>query len=316
MRSAILAFSFAALSLALLAAIALMPGIRLVAPKNMVWAAPPSDDAVSVMKAAVFSQAGDASVLRVASVARPAPNANQVLVKVVYAAGNPVDFKFRNDPQWPIVVLPKISGHDFAGVVDRDSKSFRKGDQVFGFVPCGLHKWGSFAEFVAPDEDHVAKMPPGMSFRTAAAVPLAAETALQALRKVPHLVAGDRVLIHAGAGGAGCFLIQLAKLRGLQVWTTCSAGYALCQSLGADRVIDYKKERFEHVADPHSFDAVFDFIGGGFGSQAALPADALRFARTGDYLLRGVSLCKRQGTYLEVLNSGWFGGLVQGGARS
>jgi len=269
----------------------LLPVARLAVPQA--WPHPPAQDAHATMRASVFDRGGDArSVLKESRVPRPVPRPHQILVQVVFAGGNPVDFKFRQDPIWPICPLPKISGFDFAGVVVEAAAAsgaagFRPGDRVHGMLPCPLHEWGTFAEYVAVDEAYVARMPAGMSFQEAAGMPLAALTAMQAVEQAgENRGSGVRVLVHAGAGGVGTFLIQLAKASGWEVWTTCSAGCELCRSLGADRIVDYKREQFDVVAGGEAFDVVFDLMGG-------------------DYLLRSVPLCKRRGVYVEILNSGW-----------
>jgi alcohol dehydrogenase len=154
-----------------------------------------------------------------------------------------------------------------------------------------LHEWGTFAEYVAVDVDFLAHVDVArMSMPEAAAVPLAGLTALQSVDFVASRQSGKhtklKVLIHAGAGGVGTFLIQMAKAKNWEVWTTCSAGCELCKSLGADHVLDYKKKKFEDQLPNALFDAVFDSMGG-------------------EYLLRSMPLCKPEGAYVEIINSGW-----------
>lgn len=183
----------------------------------------------------------------------------------VHAAGlNPVDFKTRQDmlkviQRYP---LPIVMGNDLAGVVEACGEGvtrFAPGDRVFARMP--KDSMGAFAEYAVVPDGLLAKMPPSIAFETAAGIPLAGLTALQALRDELHLKAGSRVFIPGGAGGVGTFAIQLAKWLGAEVTTTASPrGKALVERLGADVVIDYTTQHFEdHVRD---MDGVFDLLGG------------------------------------------------------
>ena len=187
-----------------------------------------------------------------------------MLVRVHAAGLNPVDFKtragglriIRNYP------LPIVMGNEFSGVVESVGGGvtrFAKGDRVFARV--GKTAMGAFAECAVVDEDHAAPMPTSLDFPSAAAVPLAGLTALQALRDELGVNAGTRIFIPGGAGGVGTFAIQIAKHLGAYVATTASPrGEALVRRLGADLVIDYTRERFEdRLSD---YDCAFDLIGG------------------------------------------------------
>jgi len=198
-------------------------------------------------------------------VPQPAPRANELLVRVHAAGLNPVDYKTRAGAlkiihKYP---LPVVMGNEFAGVVEAAGGGvtrFVKGDRVFARVD--KKTMGAFADYAVVHEDHAARMPASLDFTSAAAVPLAALTALQALRDELHLSAGDRIFIPGGAGGVGTFAIQLAKHFGAYVATTASPrGEALVKRLGADVVIDYQSERFEEKLS--GYDCAFDLIGGG-----------------------------------------------------
>ncbi|KAH9253380.1 hypothetical protein BASA81_008731 [Batrachochytrium salamandrivorans] len=213
---------------------------------------------------------------------RPERQPGQILVKVEKASGNPVDFKMRDNAFYPHKQFPFISGYDFAGrVVEEDGGRFQLGQRVFGMLPAASQRWGTFAEYVAVDEEFVALVPDNVTMEQAAAIPLASLTAIQILAHLGPVVEGERILIHAGSGGVGTFAIQFAKhLLKLNVYTT-SSNTELCLALGADRVINYRTENF---ADFGEFDYVLDSIGG-------------------EYLLRGLRKCTKH--YLSVLNSGW-----------
>lgn len=183
----------------------------------------------------------------------------------VHAAGlNPVDFKIREGmlkviQRYP---LPIVMGNDLAGTVETCGEgvtSFAEGDRVFARV--AKDSLGAFADYALIPESLLARMPPSLDFETAAGIPLAGLTALQALRDELQLKTGSRVFIPGGAGGVGTFAIQLAKWLGAQVTTTASPrGRALVERLGADVVIDYTAQSFEdHVRD---MDGVFDLLGG------------------------------------------------------
>jgi len=202
----------------------------------------------------------------------------------VRAAGlNPVDFKTREGKLKVIrrYPLPVVMGNEIAGVVESVGSGvtrFAVGDRVYARLDKDI--MGGLAEQAVVHEDHLAKMPASLAFEAAAAVPLAALTALQALRDELQLGNGQRVFISAGAGGVGTFAIQIAKHLGATVATTASPrGEALVRRLGADVVIDYTRERFEEVL--HDYDATFDLLGG-------------------DDLARSFSVVKRGGTVVSV----------------
>lgn len=218
---------------------------------------------MSEMLACRIHRFGGPDVLECESIAVPEPQANEVLVRVRAASANPVDIKTR-EGKYPMIredKLPYTLGRDFAGVVARVGagvKDWKAGDEVYGFVGQGQ---GAYAGFVKVEESALARRPEEADFVTAGAVPLAALTAWQGLFDHGHLEAGERVLIHAGAGGVGHFAVQFAKVRGAEVFVTASSdGADFVRSLGADHVIDYHKQRFEGVM--RDMDLVFDLIGG------------------------------------------------------
>jgi NADPH:quinone reductase-like Zn-dependent oxidoreductase len=194
----------------------------------------------------------------------PVPGPRDILVAVRAAGLNPVDFKFRQGKLRAILrpKLPFVLGNELAGeviAVGSDVKRFRRGDRVFARV--AKDRGGAFAEQACVDEDHAAQMPRDLDFAAAAAVPLAALTALQALRDELAVKPGQKVFISGGAGGVGTSAIQIAKWLGAQVTTTASKrGEALVRSLGCDEVIDYTAQDISKTEA--RYDAGFDLIGG------------------------------------------------------
>lgn len=194
----------------------------------------------------------------------PSIGAREVLVDVRAAGLNPVDFKTREGKLKVIrrYPLPAVMGNEVAGVVNAvggDVTRFAVGDRVYARLD--KDRMGGLAEMAAVHEDHLADMPATLTFEAAAAVPLAALTALQALRDELELQRGQRIFISGGAGGVGTFAIQIAKHLGATVATTASPrGEALVRRLGADIVIDYTRERFEDAL--HDYDAALDLMGG------------------------------------------------------
>jgi NADPH:quinone reductase-like Zn-dependent oxidoreductase len=216
------------------------------------------------MRAYVLKRYGGPEGSALMNVPAPAMRPRDVLVAVHAAGLNPVDFKFREGKLrailWPR--LPFVLGNELAGEVAAVGGAvtrFRVGERVFARV--AKERAGAFAEQACVDENHVAHMPRNLDFAAAAAVPLAALTALQALRDELDVKSGQKVFVSGGAGGVGTFAIQIAKWLGAQVTTTASKrGEALVRSLGCDEVVDYTVEDISRVVD--RFDAGFDLVGG------------------------------------------------------
>ena len=203
------------------------------------------------MKAFVVDRYGKNRALRLDTVPSPVAGPNDVLVKVHAAAINLLDSKVR-DGEFKLLLPykpPFIAGHDVAGTVlevGANVRGFKPGDEVYARPRDG--RVGTFAETIAIDQADLALKPQNISMDEAASIPLVALTAWQALVDVADLQKGQKVLIHAGSGGVGTIAIQLAKHLGATVATTTStANVDLVKSLGADVVIDYKKQDFEKV---------------------------------------------------------------------
>ncbi len=216
------------------------------------------------MKAVRIHKYGNADELIYEDAPMPIVKANDVLIKVVAASVNPVDWKIREGYLKEMVSysMPVTLGWDVSGIVESVGKNvskFKVGDQVFSRPD--IKRNGSYAEYIAVNADEVAFKPKTIAHVEAASLPLAGITAWEALFTTAQLSANQKVLIHAGSGGVGSLAIQLAKSRGAYVLATTSAkNLALVESLGADEVIDYKNQRFEEIVK--DVDVVFDTIGG------------------------------------------------------
>ncbi|WHP42654.1 NADP-dependent oxidoreductase [Lysinibacillus boronitolerans] len=215
------------------------------------------------MKAMVIDQYGKAP-MRMAEVPTPEINEYEVLAEIHAASINPIDFKIRDGKVKLLIQykMPLILGNDFSGVVVKVGEKvtrFKVGDEIYARPR--KSKIGTFAEYISIHEDDIALKPKNLSFEEAASIPLVGLTSYQALHDIMQLQKGQKILIHAGSGGVGTFAIQLAKVMGATVATTASeAGANLVTSLGADKVINYKKESFEAILK--NYDAVFDTLGG------------------------------------------------------
>src|SRR5712692_4363188 len=203
------------------------------------------------MRAFIVDRYGKKDGVRIGEMPDPDVRENDVLVQVHAAAVNLLDSKIRNG-EFKLILpyrLPLILGNDVAGVVVRVGsrvRRFKLGDQAYARPP--QDRIGSFAELISMNEDAVAIMPKKLTMEEAASIPLVGLTAWQALIERAHLKKGQKVLIHAGSGGVGTFAIQLAKHLGATVATTTStANIDLVRRLGADIVIDYKKDSFEEI---------------------------------------------------------------------
>ncbi|MFI1100436.1 NADP-dependent oxidoreductase [Streptomyces melanogenes] len=222
------------------------------------------------MRAVSQDRAGAPGVLKVIETARPRPGRGEILVRVRAAGVNPADWKTRERGMFATGATPPFTlGFDVAGVVEAVGAGvtlFRPGDEVFG-MPRFPHPAGAYAEYVSAPARHFAPRPRGLDAVQAGALPLAALTAWQALVDTAHVRAGQRVLIHAAAGGVGHLALQIAKARGAYVVATAGpAKHDLLRSLGADEVVDY---RTQDVAESvHDVDVVLDGIGGANWSRS------------------------------------------------
>ena len=205
------------------------------------------------MKAIVYTEYGSPDVLELKEVVKPTPKEDEVLVKVYAVSVNAADLHLlRADPFLIRLssgfLKPKneILGSDIAGRVEAvgsNAKQFKPGDEVFGDISgCG---WGGFAEYVCVSETALALKPTNLSFEEAAAVPMAAVTALQGFHYAGKVRPGQKVLINGASGGVGTFAVQLAKSFGAEVTAVCSTrNLDRARLIGADHVIDYTKEDF------------------------------------------------------------------------
>jgi len=203
------------------------------------------------MKAFILKRYGKQEKLQLAEIAEPVLKKNDILVRIHAASVNLLDSKIRNGEFKLILPYtpPFTLGHDMAGVVTKvgsNVSKFKAGDEVYA-RPAD-HQIGTFAEFISMNENDVALKPKNISMEEAASIPLVGLTAWQALIEKADLKKGQKVFIQAGSGGVGTFAIQLAKYLGATVATTTSAANIdLVKTLGADIVIDYKKDDFETI---------------------------------------------------------------------
>lgn len=223
------------------------------------------------MKAVLMTAPGNPEVLQIQEVPKPIAGNTELLVRLVAAGVNPIDTKLRKRGTFYPDRIPAILGCDGAGIVESVGASvqrFRPGDEVY-FCHGGLggHQ-GNYAEYTVIDERFAAPKPASISFAEAAAAPLVLITAWEALYERGRLEPGERVLIHAGAGGVGHVAIQLAKIKGAAVSTTVSSQEKanFVKQLGADHVIFYKQTDFVQAAldwtNNEGVDLAFDTVGG------------------------------------------------------
>lgn len=252
------------------------------------------------MKAFILDRYKKKQPLRLGDVPEPEMGNSDVLVEIEAAGLNLLDAKIRNGefklllPYRP----PFVLGHDLAGTVVRvgpDVRRFKVGDAVYARPRDG--QIGTFAQRIAVDEADLALKPKNLSMAEAASIPLVGLTAWQALVGLAQLKVGDKVLIHAGSGGVGTFAIQLAKHLGATVATTTSAANAdLVRSLGADVVIDYRRENFEEILS--GYDVVLNSL------------DAVTLRKSLEVLRPGGKLISISGppdpAFAKALGLNWF----------
>ncbi len=212
------------------------------------------------MKAAVIYKYGGPEEFRIEDVPEPVIRPDEVLIRVKYASINPVDWKQRNGNHRLFLKasFPLIVGYDVAGTIAEtgsDAKRFHKGDRVY--ARCDRRFGRAFAEYAATGETTVAYIPEELDFKHAAAVPLAAITALQGLRDKAGIKQGDRLLIIGAAGGVGHFAVQIGKAYGAEVTAVCSSRHdEMMQELQPDHRIDYTTTDVLEL--PGKYDVIFD----------------------------------------------------------
>ncbi|WP_163581337.1 NAD(P)-dependent alcohol dehydrogenase [Gracilibacillus saliphilus] len=228
-----------------------------------------------MLKAIMYKKYGSPDVLKLQDINKPKPIDNQVLVRIhaasvnygnlVVLKGKPFLSRFAFGLFKPKYTIP---GGDIAGQVEavgKNVKQFQSGDKVFGDLePFG---WGGYAEYVAVPEEALVPMPNNISFEEAAAVPMAAVTALQALRDKGNIQSGQKVLIYGASGGVGTFAVQIAKYFGAEVTGVCSTrNIEILRSIGADHIIDYTKEdftqktnKYDLIVAVNGYRSIFDY---------------------------------------------------------
>jgi NADPH:quinone reductase-like Zn-dependent oxidoreductase len=252
------------------------------------------------MKAVAYTRYGPPDVLRLTDVELPTPKDNEVLVKVRAVSLNASDWEvLRGKPLYsrsagPFRPRHHILGSDIAGQVEatgRNTTLFQPGDEVFADI---LNHMGGFAEYVCVPEKELARMPAGMSYEEAAALPQAGAIALQGIQDKGHVQPGTKVLINGAGGGSGMYAVQLAKLRGAEVTGVDNAEkLEFMRSLGADHVIDYAREDF--TRNGRTYDLILDLA-----AYRSAVAYKRSLTRGGRYLYVGGSVA----TLLQVLLMG------------
>lgn len=217
------------------------------------------------MKAVVFSNYGSADVLQLVEREKPAVGEQEVLVKIVAASVNPLDWRRMRAAPFLVrlsegLFKPKNGriGADIAGTVEAVGKgvtAFKPGDAVFGDIGTG-----GFAEYAVAPAKYLVRKPETISFAEAAAIPVAGLTALQGLRGKTTVQAGQQVVVNGASGGVGTYAVQIAKALGAEVTAVCSTrNLDMVRALGADHVVDYTREDF--TQNGRSYDLIYDAIG-------------------------------------------------------
>jgi NADPH:quinone reductase-like Zn-dependent oxidoreductase len=251
---------------ALLVAVATVAGALALSHTSPCEAAPALPAGTTTMKAAVHRCYGSPDVVALEDIPKPTPADNEVLVRIQAASVNALDWHVLRGAPYIIRMGGGLGrpadvqlGHDFAGTVEavgRNVTRFKPGDEVFGSTGRG-----TFAEYVSLGQNGaLSPKPPGLTFEEAAAIPVAAVTALQALRDQGHVHAGQKVLVNGASGGVGTFTVQIARALGADVTGVCSTqNVAMVKSLGADRVIDYTRD--EVLSGDQRYDVIVDNVG-------------------------------------------------------
>lgn len=244
------------------------------------------------MRAVALESLGPDVTPAVTEVSAPLPLMNEALINVRAAGINPIDWKsMAGKGVAPgVQSFPWVPGNDFSGTIAKspyEAHSLQPGDAVFG-IANPARSWGSFAEQAAVSTLHIARKPESLSFEEAAAVPCAGLTAWDAVVRVAKARAGQRILIHAGAGGVGHFAVQFAKFFGAHVIATASdRNLDFLRELGADEIVDYRKQRFEEVLQ--KVDVVVDLVGNVHDNTGS----------------RSLNVLKNDGLYLNIPTGSW-----------
>jgi NADPH:quinone reductase-like Zn-dependent oxidoreductase len=249
----------------LLVLIAMIPFSLVISHDSACPGTPALAAGATPMRAIVHRCYGEADVLQLEQIEKPVVGDNEVLVRVRASAVNPLDYHYMHGTPYIVRLEAGVgaptnprAGVDYAGTVEAVGKNvtrFRPGDDVFG------GRTGAFADYVTAREDRaIAAKPANVSFTEAASVPVAALTALQAVRDKGHVQAGQKVLINGASGGVGTFAVQIAKSFGAEVTGVCSTkNLDMVRSIGADHVIDYTKEDF--TKRDERYDVIIDTVG-------------------------------------------------------
>jgi len=246
------------------------------------------------MKAIVYTKYGPPDVLQFKEVEKPSPKDGEILVKIHAASVNALDRHALRSRPFLIRIIsgnglrkpkdPRL-GADIAGRVEAvgtNVTQFQPGDEVFGVVAAG-----GFAEYACAAENQLALKPANSSFEAAAAVPVAALTALQGLRDTGQIQPGQKVLIHGASGGVGTFAVQIAKAFGAEVTAVCSTrNVDMARSIGADHVIDYTQADFTKSGE--TYDVIFDVVG-----KSSFTRSVRSLTHNGRYLLGNSRLSQR-----------------------
>jgi alcohol dehydrogenase len=261
----------------------------------------PADPTAEPMFAITYAQHGNSSNLVYGRITRPGITDNQILVKNKYASINPCDFKFRRMTKLPAIVadflfpLPHIPSLDVSGevvAVGSAVANFKVGDRVAAMLPILHTRWGALAEFSPVDAKYASIIPPSLTFKEAAAVPLVSLTMLQGLAEVADLTPGKSILVQAGAGGVGSIAIQWAsKVRGLVVSATSSPKkFKILKDLGATNAIDYRSTTDNFDDHEPRYDVVLDMMSYAY-EKRTIGGDSV--------------LAKPNGHYLNIASSDW-----------
>ena len=297
------------------------------------------------MKAVICPRYGSPDVLQLREIEKPVPQEDEVLIQIHAASLNSRDLRMLRAKPLFMRLMPggffrpknKVLGADLAGRIEAiggNVNQFKPGDEVYGYLP-GSTGRGTFAEFVCARENLITLKPANLSFKQAAAVPLAAMTALQGLRDSGNIQKGQKVLIQGASGGVGTFAVQIAKAFGAEVTAVCSTrNVEMAHSLGADHVIDYSKEDFTQnglqydlILAVNGYHPISDYLqalkpegtyvvtGGSMLQLIQAGSNAKRVSKSGSQKIEVVSLKQNQEDLIfikELLESGKIKPVIDG----